>query len=292
MHLPAAEHVGRRAAVRQERLARTERQLVPEADRRAVPLVVSRIAFVRVQVPGVRRIVRFDLARAVVGALGELIVAEEEHAAGVPLFDSERDAIEPRPSCVGRVEDRGLERGVRHPGRNRRRARLCLVDVVALVLVVAAAAGVGDLEQVLIAERALDVAVPLNGVRRAVARIHRERRRELRDVVQIREERIGVEPQVGSRGLQRVLTVHRRHEPRELQLVQVQVVVVDAESGPHDGLVVGVVREPEARAPVVQVLAHDPFGKEVVLIDDERQQLRGQVRRHLVIPDLPAGGVE
>src|SRR5204862_7316508 len=152
--------------------------------------------------------------------------------------------------------------------------------------VVAVAAGVGNLEQVLTAERALEVAVPLDGISRAVAWIHRERRWELGNVAQSREQGIGVEAQVGPCGLQGELTVHRRHETRELKLVQVQVVVVDAKAGAHDCFVGRVVRKADARAPVVEILLQDPCGEEIVLIDDERNELRWQIRGDFVQRDF------
>ena len=85
---------------------------------------------------------------------------------------------------------------------------------------------------------------------------------------------IRVEAEIGRRRLQRVLPVERRHEPRELQLVEVQVVVVDAEARSDHGLVVRVVGDADARPEVVQVLLQDARRIEAVLVDDERHELR------------------
>ena len=144
----------------------------------------------------------------------------------------------------------------------------------------------------MVAERALHVAIPLDGVRRAVGRIHRERRRELRDVVQIGEERVDLHAEVRPRRLQRKLTVERRHQPRELQLVQIEVVVIHAESAPDDGVVVHRVRGADSRSPVVQIFLEDAGREEPVLIDDQRDELRRQVRRHDVEGNLARRGVE
>src|SRR5206468_1267909 len=119
----------------------------------------------------------------VVDALRELVVSEEEQSSRVSLFEAERHAVEVRPSRVRGIQNRRLERRIWHPCLNRRRSRYRLVDVVALVLVVTAAARVRDLEQVLIAEGALEISVPLHPIGVAVARIYRERRRELWNVV-------------------------------------------------------------------------------------------------------------
>src|SRR5712691_5170642 len=94
LHLPAAERVRRQAARRQISPAWTERQFVAAADGGAMALVVARRSFVGVQIPRERSVVRFDLAGAVVDALRELIVPEEEHAGGVALFNPERQAVE------------------------------------------------------------------------------------------------------------------------------------------------------------------------------------------------------
>src|SRR6185436_19591374 len=95
LHLPAAENVGRGVAAREVTLARTERQLVTEAERRAVPLVVAPVALVGVEVTRVGGVVCFDLARAVVGVLRQLVVDQEEHAARVTLVETERQAVDP-----------------------------------------------------------------------------------------------------------------------------------------------------------------------------------------------------
>ena len=96
----------------------------------------------------------------------------------------------------------------------------------------------------------------------------------------------------GANGRQRELTVERGHEPRELQFVEIQVVVVDAEPGAQDRAIVEVVRHAYSRAKVVQILLHDPGTVVIVLIDHERNELRWKTRRHLVIADLADGWIE
>src|SRR5205814_2700599 len=110
LHLPAPEHVSDRAAAGQERLARSERQLVAETDGGTVALVVARVPLVGVQIPGVCRVVRLDLARSIVGALRELVVSEEEQSIRVALFEAERHAVEVRPSRVRGIQNRRLKR--------------------------------------------------------------------------------------------------------------------------------------------------------------------------------------
>ena len=148
---------------------------------------------------------------------------------------------------------------MRDTGRGSRwsRARASLVDVEAFVLVVALAAGVRHLDEIVPAERPLHVGVPLHRVRGPVGRIEREWRRELWNLIQVREERIH-QDRGGPNRRQRELTIERRHEPRELQLVEIQVVVVDAEAAAHDRAIVEVVRDADSRSEVVQVLLHDP----------------------------------
>src|SRR5438874_12582522 len=106
--------VRRQAARRQISPAWTERQFVAAADSGAMALVVARRSFVGVQIPRERSVVRFDLAGAIVDALRDLIVPEEEHPGGVALFNPERQAVEARPSRIRRVEDRRLECRIRH----------------------------------------------------------------------------------------------------------------------------------------------------------------------------------
>ena len=71
------------------------RAVIAENDEacRAMALVVARRPFVGVQVPGVRRVVRLDLAGADVGALRQLVVAEEEESARVPLLEPDPEAV-------------------------------------------------------------------------------------------------------------------------------------------------------------------------------------------------------
>src|SRR5262249_34914060 len=101
LDLPPAEHVRHRSAARQPWLPWPERQIVAVAERGAMTLVVPRVALVGVQVPRVRRIVRLDLARAVVGVLRQLVVREEEEAVAVALLQTERQPVELRAPRVG-----------------------------------------------------------------------------------------------------------------------------------------------------------------------------------------------
>ena len=179
---------GHRPAVREVGLARAERQLVAGAERAAMPLVVAGRAIVGVQIGRERGVVRFDLTRPVVAAPRDLIVGEEEQPRRIALLEPEREPVEIGIAAGRRVQNRRLEGRVRHSRLNRRRPRTGLIDVVPLVLVAALAARVGRFEQEVAGEGVLDVHVPLEGVRRLVVRVDGERRRELRDLVQAREQ--------------------------------------------------------------------------------------------------------
>ncbi len=93
-------------------------------------------------------------------------------------------------------------------------------------------------------------------------------------------------------GRQRELSVEGRHEPGELQLVQIEVVVVHAKAAAHNRAIADVVRHTDARPEVVEIALHDSGAIEAVLVDDQRLQLRRQVGRHLVIGDLAARRIE
>src|SRR5439155_4722146 len=112
------------------------------------------------------------------------------------------------------------------------------------------------------------------------------------NVVQVRKQRVGVEAEIRPRGLQRVLSIKRRDEPGELQFVQVEIVVIDAEATPQHRLVIGAEDESDTRPEVVEILFQDPLGKKIVLVDDQRNQLRRQIGRYHVVRDLAARRIE
>ena len=255
-------------------------------------LIVPCIRRVCVEIPRVSRVVRFDFAGSVVPALRQLVAAEEEEPVRVSLVDADGQPVKRGPSTVGRVQNCRLEGRVRDARHDRRGSRLRLVDVVALVLVVAVAAGVRHLEQVIVGEGVLHVAVPLHRIGRAVVGAHGEGCREFRNVVQVRKQRVGVEAEIRPRGLQRVLSIKRRDEPGELQFVQVEIVVIDAEATPQHRLVIGAEDESDTRPEVVEILFQDPLGKKIVLVDDQRNQLRRQIGRYHVVRDLAARRIE
>src|SRR6185436_13460160 len=102
--------------------------------------------------------------RTVVPVSPELVVRAEPQAIGIPLFQPERHRPEIRVSGIGRIENRRLERRIWHPRLDRRRSGAPLIDVETLVLVAALAACVRDFEQIVVAETALNVDVPLHDV--------------------------------------------------------------------------------------------------------------------------------
>ena len=115
-------------------------------------------------------------------------------------------------------------------------------------------------------ERPLHVHVPLLGVGGHVGRIIANGAGKLgRDRVEIREHVHAVDERRAGRR-QVVPSRKRRNEARELQLVEIEVVVVDAEPGAKDGLVVQGVDDADARSEVVQVLLDDALRIEVVLV--------------------------
>jgi hypothetical protein len=79
---------------------------------------------------------------------------------------------------------------------------------------------------------------------------------------------------------------------RELQFVEIQVVVVDAEPAAQDCAIGEVVCHADSRSKVVQILRHDPGTVVIVLVDHERNELRWKTGRHLVIADLADGWIE
>ena len=172
-----------------------------------------------------------------------------------------------------------------------RRPEGCLIDVVPLAQAAAPAARVCRLDEVVASQAPLEVHVPLHRVRRAVGRIERERRRELRDVVEIGKERVDLQRSRDGR-IQRELPVVRWNQARELQLVQVEVVVVDTKPGAHDHPLGEVVRKPEARTKVVEVLLQNSVREIALLLVHQRHERGGHRGRQRVVPDLACRGIE
>ena len=68
-----------------------------------------------------------------------------------------------------------------------------------------------------------------------------------------------------------IVAIKWGHQPRELQLVQVEIVIVDSESCPDHGAIRHTISDYETGSPVVPVWLQYARGIKIGLIDNQRR---------------------
>src|SRR5262245_52541994 len=162
---------------------------------------------------------------------------------------------------VGRSEDARIELGVWKAILNGNRVggiEQRLILVIPLPELVTVAARIAYFQHPILAELALDVKVVFQRIRRPVVGVHREGRWKSLDFVQAGEERVDKNVRDLTVADQSEIGVEGRDQPRELQLVQVDVVIEGAEPGANDRLVSKrTPGQPDARGEVILVRLND-----------------------------------
>src|SRR5439155_2976794 len=161
LDLPSAEHIGNRATVGQPVPALPKREFIAIVDPAAMGLVVPGQASIQFLIRPVGGVVRFHLAGVVVDVFRELIIGPEEQTSRIALLEPGREGVEAGISVIVRSEDSWGELWIGKTRDDRRRAEIGLILVIALGQLMAAAAGIGELQQQTPAKTLLNIEIPL-----------------------------------------------------------------------------------------------------------------------------------
>src|SRR5262245_44674283 len=168
--------------------------------------------------------------------------------------------------------------------------RLILVE--ALPEFMAVAARIAEFKHPVPAELALDVEIVFQHIRRPVVGVNREGRGKSRDLIQAWEEVVHEDVRARTAVYQREVGVEGRDQTRELQLVQVDVVIEDAEPGANDCLLSKwAPGQPYARGEVILVRLDDACRDQTLFGIVEAIQRRRDVGRKLVVSDQAGGRI-